>query len=348
MEADKISVSDKNMVFIVGTPRSGTTLMSQILNKHSDVWIAKETHYFEDLRMKMAGREQQILNSEEVKLTEDYFLALTHKSYGVKSDPEQGWMKRIELRTLAQQIGRGTDSYFEAFCQLCAQRMNKTRFGEKTPRHIFQLSTIFSLYPNAQVICMVRHPGGVLASSRDWKNVATDSSQKRRLTDSYNLALNSLHWRAAFNAAMEARKQFGESRIFIQRFEDLVTEPEATLQALTAWLSLEYQPSMLDVDLVNSSYSSAWRQPGVGLSCEPAYRWRDKLSPTEIGSLQTFCGNLLSKAGYDYEQVSASYALVVWFWMILPFAGIRSLSANRSRMSNIPNYVWRRLRLTLS
>lgn len=332
-------------IFIVGAPRSGTTVMRQILNRHSELYLADETHYFEDLRQKI-GSKRRLPTSEERKLIEDYFLALTHKWYGEEGDPEQGWMDRQELRMLAQQLGSGTDAYFEAFCRLCAARNNKIRWGEKTPRHVFQLSTIFSLYPNAQVICIVRHPAGVVASYRDWKN-SVSPLQKSRLTKTYSLAFVSLSWKAAFNAAVEARNQFGEDRVYLQRYEDLVSEPESALKVLTSWLSLDYQPSMLEVDCVNSSYSKSWRQSGTSLSSEAVHRWREKLSKREISSVQAFCGNLLEKAGYEKEPISCSPALVVWLWTTLPFVGMRALLANQNRMSKLPDYIWRRLRFAI-
>ncbi|MBE9192481.1 sulfotransferase [Gloeocapsopsis crepidinum LEGE 06123] len=344
MTVNKTDNASKPIIFIVGASRSGTTLMKQILNKHSDVHITlRETHYFDDLRVKMAGREQQALNLEEIKLTEDYFLALTHKRYG-EGIPEQGWMDRIELRTLAQKLGCGTDSYFEAFCQLSAQRDNKNIWGEKTPRHIFKLSEILTRYPNAKVICMVRHPGGVIASYRDWRNVAA-SSQKNRITNSYNPTIISLMWKAAFNAALQARDQFGTNRVYIQRFEDLIIDPESTLSALTSWLTLDYEPSILEIDLVNSSYSNKQRSSKVGFSMEPAYRWREKLNSTEIATFQYICGSLLDKARYEQEPIPVPLVLIIKSWLTLPFAGLRSLIANKSRISNTFNYVWHRFRL---
>lgn len=346
MTTNNMNPTSNKSIFIVGASRSGTTLMQQILNKHSDVHITpRETHYFDDLRVKMAGCEQQPLSPEEIKLTEDYFLALTHKRYG-EGIPEQGWMDRIKLRTLAQKLGCGTDSYFEAFCQLSAQRDNKNIWGEKTPRHIFKLSEILTRYPKAKVICMVRHPGGVIASYRDWRNVAA-SSQKNRITNSYNPTIISLMWKAAFNAALQARDQFGTNRVYIQRFEDLITAPESTLNALTSWLTLDYEPSMLEINLVNSSYSDKPRPKSsrVGFSQEPAYRWREKLKPTEVATCQHICGSLLDKAGYEQEPISVSPILIIGSWITLPFAGLRSLIANKSRISNTFNYVWHRFRL---
>lgn len=348
-------INQNQPIFIVGTPRSGTTLMQGILSKHSDLNISSETHYFSDLRKKMVGFERQPLTLEQMTVTEDYFLGLTHKWYGAKCNPEQGWMKRLDLRELANHLGVGTDTYFEAFCQLCAERDHKLRWGEKTPRHIFEISTIFALYPNAKIICMIRHPGGLMASYRDWKNCYSSEkfefgrTEKKRIINSYNPALLSLHWKAAFNAATKACEQFGTNRVYIQRFEDLVSNPELALSNLTTWLSLNYQSSMLEVVQVNSSYSKKWKDNSkVGLSKEVAERWRKKLSDTEIATFQFFCGDLMKKANYPHEQVSISPMMMAKLFLSLPLAGLRTLVANHNRIGNILTHVLPRLKFAFS
>ncbi|ACK72961.1 hypothetical protein PCC7424_4599 [Gloeothece citriformis PCC 7424] len=341
-------------IFIVGTPRSGTTLMQNILNKHSDLYIASETHYFSDLRKKINNGEQKLLTAKEIKLCEDYFLGLTHKWYGAKCDPEQGWMNRLKLRELANRIGLGTDAYFEAYCRLCAEKEHKKKWGEKTPRHIFEISTILDIYPQAKIICMIRHPGGLMASYRDWKNFYSSEkyefsrSERKRIINSYNPALISLHWKAAFNAAVEACQKFGTNRVYIQRFEDLVSSPESTLLNLTEWLSLDYQCSMLNVVQLNSSYLKVWKDESrVGLFNEVAERWRQKLSDTEIATFQFFCGDLIEKAQYKYEPVKTSPITIVKLLISLPVAGFRTLVANYNRIGNLFTHIWPRLKLAL-
>ena len=333
-------------IFIVGTSRSGTTLLRNILNKHSEVWIPdKETNYFADLRVKMAGFEQQPLSLEQAKLCQDYFLALTHKGYDEGSDPEQGWMNRKELQILAESLGVGADSYFEAFCQLCAQRNYKIRWGEKTPKHVFHISEILTRYPQAQVVCTIRHPGGVISSFRDkWKRMNLDSSGLRN-KNSYNLLITSLIWRGSFKATLEARKHFGSDHIYIQRFEDLLAEPESAIKALTAWLSLDYQPSMIEVSSSNSSYLDLVGK--TGFSQKPMYHWREKLSEPEIAATQYFCGYLLKEAGYEPEPVPPSFGFITWLWITSPLGLLRTIFANHRRITNIPQYIWRRFRIAL-
>ncbi|MBR8826620.1 MAG: sulfotransferase [Gomphosphaeria aponina SAG 52.96 = DSM 107014] len=349
METPETNVkSSENPIFVVGLSRSGTTLMTDILNRHSEVYIAPETHYFDDLRLKMESHSLNSFSAEQIKDIEDYFLAQTHKFYMSGGDPEQGWMERIELRKLAQSINNNIDAYFEAYCKLCTKRKNKIKWGEKTPRHIFNIKEILTCYPNAKIVCMIRHPGAVVASYRDfakneWSNNERVASENKRIQKSYNIITISLLWRGAFNAALTALEEFGENKIYIQRFEDLVLNPELTMEKLTKWLSLEYQPSMLEVSLVGSSYADTWAVSGVGFAEESASRWREKLSDPEIAVVQYCCGNLLSRGNYEKEKTNASLLNIIWFWITFPLAALQAVIANQERIGNIPKYIWSRL-----
>jgi len=342
-------------IFVVGLSRSGTTLMTDILNRHSEVYIVPETHYFDDLRMKMASNLNKPLNEQQIKYIEDYFLALTDKFYMTGGDPEKGWMDRMDLRNLAQSIKNQNiiDAYFEAYCRIYVDKKeNKTRWGEKTPRHVFNIKEMLTCYPNAKIICMIRHPGAVVASYRDfakneWSEKERVSSDNQRITSSYNIITISLLWRGAFNAALTAFEEFGENKIYIQRFEDLVLNPEATMTKITEWLSIPYEPSILDVSLVGSSYAKTWAVSGKGFAKESASRWREKLSDLEIAVVQSCCGNLLDKGNYEREKTNASFLNILWYWITFPFAVLRALIANQDRIGNIPKYIWSRLKLAV-
>lgn len=338
-------------IFIVGTSRSGTELLSQqILSKHPVVRIAMETHYFDDLRLKMSGREQKLLTPEETKICQDYFLALSHKIYKGGGDPEQGWMNREELKRLADEIGQGSDSYFEAFCRLYATQYasEKIRWGEKTPRHVFRISEIISCYPNAKFIYLLRHPGGVVASYRNfWKLDKHSPAQRNRLKNSYNPLIVSLLWKAAFKAALNAHQQFGKERVYIQRFEDLIEQPESAIKSLAEWLDLDYQAQMSEqIALINSPDCNAAKKDTVddaGFVKQAAYRWREELSHGEIAAIQLCCHDLIKKAGYESEPVrSKDWLVIAKLWISLPVNIIKAWFANRDRLGNIFDYLQKR------
>ncbi len=345
-------------IFIVGASRSGTAMMRSILCLHKNVHIAGETHYFDDLRTHLDAPSAGPMTDEERQRCEDYFLALSHRPYGHQGEAGKGWLQAAELRKTADAIGEGGDAWFQAYCQLSSQRegTEKTIWGEKTPRHIFRIGDILSVYPDARIICMVRDARAVVASYRDWRNqggfdlekdpthAQALTQEEKRVRKSYNILLISMLWRSAAKTAIDARSQFGDGRVRVQLYEQLVADPESMTREITDWLGIEFDAAMLDVPMHNSSFSQF--KSASGVSTEPVRRWRQKLSDREIAVVQSCAGAVLRDAGYELESVPVPAPILWWEWVKLPFAAVRATMANRDRMGNIPQYIWRRLKLS--
>lgn len=345
-ERGSIYRASESPIFIVGASRSGTTLIRRILNGHSAVSIAPETHYFDDLRPRLGQRAVKPLERADQELVERYFLALGDMAYGQEGDPSRSTIAVADLREEARSLGATPDAYFAAFCRLRMRRLGRSRWGEKTPRHVFRMDEMRAAWPDAQVVCLVRDPRAVVASYRDWKRgkAPSKSADRARVTRSYNVVLTSLLVNGAMAAEERALRDHGHRYIRLVRYEDVVREPEAAARALAEWLGLEYEPAMLDVPDMYSSYDDV--QPGI--SSVPVERWRRKLSDTEISVIQTCCRGTMDRNGYLREPVSPPLSELARTWLSVPAAVIQAAAANRKRLGRTSDYVFRRLRLALS
>lgn len=349
--------AEERPIFVVGASRSGTALMRSVLNNHPLVRLATETHYFDDLRLRLKGSERTPLTPEQRQICEDYFLALGHRPYGHGGEARQSRIQREDLCELADRLGSGADSYFEAFCRLDGGCSDAVRWGEKTPRHLFRLLEIFGRYPGAQVICMVRDPRGVVASYRDWRNqggfdLEADPGHEEmlereheRTRRSYHIVIQSLLWRGGVRAALEAQVRFGPERVRIQLYESLTQDPAAVVSEIAEWLGIDYRESMLEVPVHNSTYSRF--DPRGGVSTEAVQRWREKLSDGEVRVIQSCCGTAMVDAGYEPVSVSAPWWVALGPWLSLPVAILRAMRANRGRIGDLGTYLGRRLLLVL-
>jgi hypothetical protein len=329
-------------------------MMRDIVAGHADVWIGGETHYFDDLRVRMRGHERAPLSPDQLATCEDYFLALADRPYGRGGDPDhQTRLTREELRAAAAAIGPGADAYFVAYSEVMSRKQGSTRWGEKTPRHVFRIDDILDVWSDAKVICMIRDPRAVVSSYRWWKrdtarqqaNPVRDeawAADDIRAAKSYNVFVIGMLWRAATRASLGALRRHGAERVHIQRYEDLVREPEPELRRLTEWLALDYDESLLDIAVSNSSFIV----PGEGgISTEPLERWRTNLPASEISVLQSCCGSLMRSVGYEPVETCATAVSVAWAWATVPVALTRALLVNRHRLGNPLEYVVRRTRL---
>jgi hypothetical protein len=332
--------------------------MRSILNLHTRVHLAAETHYFDDLRAALRGKATNALDDDERRRCEDYFLALGHRPYGHRGDPEQGRHTRSRLRELADSLGDGADVYFEAFCRLEAAYAGKELFGEKTPRHVFRIREILERFPKSKVICMIRDPRAVIVSYRDWKNQGGFDFEKdpghreelerdhERARQSYNLLLMSMLWRSTVGAAERAAREFGPERVRLVKYEDLARNPREHLSATCEWLGLPFEEAMLEAPMSNSSFARYELRSGV--STESIDRWRKKLSAVEVGIIQAVCRSAMNRMGYERDAVATPWLRLLWSWVTLPFAVVKAARLNRSRIGNLPSYVWRRLKLAMS
>jgi hypothetical protein len=221
-------------------------MLREMLNRHHALWIARETHYFDDLRPRLGARASLPLDRDDREQCERYFLALGHGAYGQSFDLAQSAIDIEELRAEATRRGGSADAYFQAFCAGRAANQGKSQWGEKTPRHVFRIAELFSVFPEARIICLVRDPRAVAASYRDWKHgepladeLEAGAADRRRIQRSYNVVVHALLWRSAMTAAREAHNAYGSTRIRLQRYEDLVGRPEEALRSLADWLGLE-------------------------------------------------------------------------------------------------------------
>lgn len=347
-------------IFVVGASRSGTALIRSALNRSPAIFLTGETHYFDDLRPRLGAGATSPLDDQAREMCERYFLALSHRPYGHGGDPERARIDRQVLRDAAAAGGGCGDAYFEAYCRQSAVlepdvAKDPLRWGEKTPRHVFRLPDILRMYPGAQVIAMYRDPRGVVASYGSWRHqggLAVEGDEgydealeeeEKRARASFDPSVVSLLWRATLRAGSAARRRFGDHRVRLVRYEDLVIEPSSTLEGVMRWLDLPFEPAMLDVPMHNSSFSRFER--GSGVSSAPVDRWRKTLPPRQIAVVEYWCRDGMKELGYPFDETRMNLRTRAEVLASLPLAAGRATWVNRSRAGRLPSYVWRRLRL---
>ena len=107
------------------------------------------------------------------------------------------------------------------------------------------------------------------------------------------------------------------------------------MRELCDWLGLEYEPALLEIPVVNSSYATT----GAGVSSEPVERWRERLSPAEVGSCSRSASRCSPQLGYTPDDVTVSPVRLAWAWATVPFAAARAAVVNRQRLGKATQYL---------
>ena len=141
-------------VFVVGVPRSGTTLLSAMLNAHPDIAISPETFFLEWAlrRRDVDPREEQGFE----RFWDDYSASKSFESLGLDNAVLRNNLPAGGERTFV--------AIFASILQTYAEAHGEARCGEKTPRHYLYIDTLLEWFPRATVVFVVRDPRAVAAS----------------------------------------------------------------------------------------------------------------------------------------------------------------------------------------
>lgn len=158
----------------------------------------------------------------------------------------------------------------------------KQVWGDKGPNLQYYMPDLLQLFPEARFIHIVRD------------GRATALSMSRRAYQS--LRLSAQQWVDGNVQAMVQQDVMGPKRVLIIRYEDLVTKPEAILQQVSSFLSIEYVPQMLDLQ---QDIPKEDRYVHSSLQADKINAFQNELSPRRLRQLERIQGPLLRRLGYQ-------------------------------------------------
>ncbi|MCU7890883.1 MAG: sulfotransferase [Candidatus Thiodiazotropha sp. (ex Ustalcina ferruginea)] len=290
------------MIFVTGASRSGTTMLSRMLNQHSSVSDLRELHCFGDLSDSSNLRES-MGKKQAVDLSAQLIARSKRDVWGTVIDEDK--MEAEQLWQRAAEDNPPTGKVISSTLSFLAARQGKAIPCEQTPRNIFYAGDLLQSYPNLRIVHIVRDPRDVLASQKNrWKRrrLGGDNipfSEIIRVWCNYHPYTISKLWARATRLALHYKAQ---ERFYLLRFEDLVENPESEVQKMCGFLGLPYESAMLDIPQVGSSHrNNAEQQSGITKSS--LNRWVDVLSSGEVFVCEKMTSSLMKK--FSYSPVSS-------------------------------------------
>ncbi len=328
----------KPPIFVVGTPRSGTTLTAQILDRHPHIMMPGENHFFEDIY----SRRNELGEATDSKARERIAqrLLTIYGRYNQLADQER--IDRLVAECdLLSRLRAEADSYKEIldrFMQVQLEYMGKKRWGNNTPKDLFHVEEILAFYPDAKILICVRDVRDFLHSYKNrWK--VTTEAHKERLRRLYHPVLTSLLWKASMKRIPNLEKEIPHGNFMIIRYEDLVTDTERIVREMCKVVGEHYLPEMLDVQTHNSSDGTKHK----GIFSSSIGKWRDKLPPEDAAIAQWINRDELAYLGYQQETLTVSRMLVVKSIMLFPLAAFRAFRANAANRGPLLQYLSKRI-----
>jgi hypothetical protein len=290
--------SDPPAPFVVGVPRSGTTLLRFMLNAHPDLALPPET-WFVPRAARLRGRGDALREA----LVEVMVGCSTWPDMEIDEPKLRAELGRVEPFTVADGL--------RAFYALHAAREGKVRYGDKTPVYSEHMATIEKLLPEARFVHIIRDGRDVAVSvrplpfapGRDIETLARD-------------------WRGRI---IRARRAGGRREHYLElHYEDLVADPGRELRRVATFLDLPYDNAMerwheapweptrhagmTTQDgrrVISESRRHHFARAASPLDRRGIGRFHGELSADEQAAFERVAGDLLAELGYQVDRPSS-------------------------------------------
>ena len=271
-------------IFVIGCPRSGTTLLQLMLHSHPRIAVPPETRFLIPAYFHRKVYGDMRVAENRRRLAEWIATGKGTKFRELGLDKEEF----IEAAVRAPgSLGSVLGTAFQAY----AQRFAKPRWGDKRPSYFQHVGTIRRLFPDAQFIHLIRDGRDCVASLKEmpWYsgNVYTAVS----------------NWAEAIDYGRRHAAELPPDAYFELRYEDLTADPEGALRALCTFLGEEYDPAMRDPRQVASLAVPAhkvWhRNTHREVTSARVGTWASRLEPWEVSLCETVLGERLTALGYE-------------------------------------------------
>ncbi len=296
-------------IFVTGCPRSGTYLLSMILNHHFSTAIPLETHFIPLFKrflflwgdLRKPGNRTALMAS-----VLDFLEIWTRYESTDRHFEKEKQFSLLDVRDQADGIAASAAGYPEmvtGLFQAYARKKGLLRWGDKsTFRHHQPLDLVAQSVMNLKVIHIIRDPRDVCLS---WRKIWCGPK---------TVAGAGLAWRTH----VREKRRWGArnpARYLELRYEDLVSAPEQSMERISHFLGAEVENASTPFweSSMASTLSDGKTHPLLGSPLQPgnAGKWRSGMSRRDVDLLEHICGSMLTELGFRTAGTSASGAFAL-------------------------------------
>lgn len=290
----------KPPVFIIGNPRSGTTLLRLMLNNHKNIVVPPECGFAVWWYDNYKNWNQHL--SQNKQHVESFIHDLS------TSRKVETW--NLDYATLGDFIqAKKPANYTELVSSVyiyfgISNQRTFQRWGDKNNFHIQYIDVLDNIFPNSLFIHIVRDGRDVACSYRKLKQKKFRSKYAPNLP--FDIAEIASEWTENIQMAVSQFQTIGCHRVCQVRYEDLVTASQVELTKLCEFLEEPYDEQMLNYYVYNRQEEQEpaeflqWKSKTLeSPTTSEIGKFQVKLTSEEIGLFESIAKPILVQYGYQ-------------------------------------------------
>ena len=217
----KINIESIPRIYVSAAMRSGSSLISNILNAHTDINIIENFHFKRFIYQNGERLTKNLLNFKVKEMN-----ARLNLRYNYKLNPN-----KIIKNTIKDGL-----SYRNLYDNLILDQIeiNQVKIvGEDSAMNWRFIERFYKMYKNARIIHIIRDPRSIFAS---WKKATYQEID---------------YWGCIFNCydnmkyAEVYKKKLSKKKYMVVKFEDILKNPKKFAIDVSKFLNIEFQPDMI-------------------------------------------------------------------------------------------------------
>jgi len=275
----------KQPVFIISSGRSGTTLMRSMLAAGGQIAIPAETQILHTLPTKFYATRSQ---GWEVQVRSIMASFESHHNFPLwQVNLADAYRKLLALPENERSLARIIHEVHFAYAKQAFPEAKV--WGDQSPLHTFYLPTINRVFPSARYMHLLRDGRDVVSSmvTRHGKDYLFEAV---------------LRWKTSLRRINQFRKGLSTDRFIEVRYENLVREPELTLQKVCEFIGIDYTQRMLDYwklpTTIEHKIESFHENLGKPVFDSSIGKWRERLTKQQQDYVMKHLAKDLRENGY--------------------------------------------------
>lgn len=265
-------------IFVVGCPRSGTSLLRNLLRSHPRLTLPDESHFIPGVYRRYGDP------ADEVEARQFASLVLGNM-----------WVKRWELSLSPDDFAdcRSFRGIVSRLFGAWAQKEGKPRWGDKTPHYLGTMPVLLELFPKARILHI----------HRDGRDVAL--SWLRLKLEPRNVYMAARMWRERVSAGMRTGRSLPRGSYMEVSYEALLRDTEGVMRRVCEFVGEPFCEEVLKPTQVpfGKMFGKRPYSPSANVA-QPFVvdgnieRWRTRMSRGDRMLFESVAGDLLGELGY--------------------------------------------------
>jgi hypothetical protein len=289
-------------IFVVGAPRSGTTLLQYMLRSHPDISLPTgESHFFIPLFRNEADYGD-LNNPDNIRRVLE---RMYRQSADFLDTDLHGLRFNIEeLVPILQERGCNTmQELISSLFELNATGEGARRWGDKTPYYVLHMKMLLEKFPGAQFIHLVR----------DGRDCALSMFQRKHDFRVFNTFFAAKYWEIYVEIGRSTGQELGHETYHEIRYEDLLQDPVTVMRGVCEFLGEDFSDSLINFKKSGGPGKTPLLQKPIQKDNQE--KWRRKMTPRQIRTFDRAVASTLKECGYPVTADTRPLSLPVRaFW----------------------------------